>query len=142
MKQATRMRVMAAAYGPLLATIAYAIHGSVSRGLSLSLGDLFVFIMMSPLVALPAVLVFVPCALATNALARDLSTTWYWGLFSVLAGAGYVLMLMWADNVLGPNNFIIAKMRPEHVPAYATHFTACLVFTFAARAVQSTTTRG
>lgn len=128
--------VSSAMFGPLLATLAYAINHFASAGTGLSYLNLVGLLIMSPLVASPVMLVFGASAFGSGILTRDLPIAWYLGLFSVLGGAGYVLLLSWANAVLAPNNFIIPKVREEHLSAYALHFAICLTFTFLVLALQ------
>lgn len=102
--------------------------------------DLIGLLLMAPLVAAPVILIFVLTVFLSNVLTRGLPTAWFCGLFTVLASAGYVLLVLWADRVLAPNNFVISDVWAEDVPAYSLHFLVCIAFTFATFGLQISVT--
>lgn len=129
-----RLRILAysAAIGPVLATIVYAIGHFVGTSAGMAPDNFIGLLLMAPLVAAPVIFIFVPTVFLSYLLTRGLPTVWFCGLFTVLASAGYVLLVLAADRVLAPNNFIISDVRAEDIPAFALHLVGCLAFTVVA----------
>ena len=130
MKHRLLLLVYCAAIGPLLATFVYATYHAASTGRGVSPAELFMVLIMGPLIASPVMVVFALSALASGFFTRDLPILWFCGLFGILASAGYMPLVMAASHILGPNNFIMSTVRPEDLPAYALHLASCLTFTF------------